>query len=103
MEKVTAGASGFRVVVHLPVDVIKDFGLIREGAFDRKLGCGIGLGAGCLVDRLVVFFGDDPLADEGVFPKLDGIVFVDVSLDFLLCPVFVSIRIGNGVSLVPVG
>ncbi len=50
MEEVTSGASGFGVVVDLPIDVVEDLGLVRVGALDREGGGGFGFGAGFLVD-----------------------------------------------------
>ena len=103
VEEVTTGAPGFGVIIHLPVDVVKDRGLIRVGALDRELRGGIRLGAGFFVDRLVIVLGNDPLADEGVLPELDRIMFIHVLLDLFFGAVLLGVRISNGVTLVTIG
>src|SRR5690606_38695232 len=99
----TSGSSSFGVVVDLPIDVVKNFGLVGEVGFVSELGSGGRFVSGFFVDRFEVVFGDDLFFDQRLLPEVDRVVLGHVFLDLFLGPILFGVRIGDGVTFVSIG
>lgn len=81
VEEVLPGASGFGVVIDLPIDVFENVGDFRIGAAFGEGDGGFDLLVDLLLDILHEVLGDDTLGFQLGLPAGDGVVFLLVFVD----------------------